>query len=66
MPRITKLELTQANARLAADNAALRKQVGDLQLQLTMQAAARRPLPEYMECARQMAMTSGRAVKVGG
>ena len=33
---MTKLELEQTNAKLAAENAELRKTLGDLKMQLTM------------------------------
>lgn len=39
MTKQTKLELVQINAALAADNAALRKQVADLQLAAELRAA---------------------------
>lgn len=71
----TKLELEQINARLAAENAVLRKQVADLTLINEMQreparrVAAHMPSwqvqrAEAMAAAREMAMRSGYSVKV--
>lgn len=75
MARITNLELTQTNARLATENAALRKQVADLELIVAMQRTPTRQvahaMPAWqaerarsMAAAREMAMRSGFAVKV--
>lgn len=75
MARITKLALEQTNARLAEDNAALRKQVADLELIVAMQRTPTRQvahaMPTWqverarsMAAAREMAMRSGYVVKV--
>lgn len=80
MTKLTKLALEQINSRLATENAELRKQIEDLKLAaemakpsaesyMTTQLAAKlRPEPsarlQAMQLAREMAMRSGRIVKV--
>ena len=79
MTRITKLELTQINARLASENETLRKQVGDLLMDLEMERAVARheqrpvpaPRPQYQmptwqqERARAMAAAKAMAMNSG-
>ena len=69
MKNITKAEL-------AAENAALRKQLGDMELQHAIELHTakggkpiprflQRELPLHMQRAKEMAIRSGRSVKVG-
>ena len=73
--KLTKLALEQINARLAAENEALRKQVLDMQLEVEMHRAPTRRIAahapawqleraESMRQARAIAMHTGHVVKV--
>lgn len=75
MTKQTKLELVQLNARLATENAALRKQVTDLELivqlkhEPTRRVAAHMPQWQIdrasaMAAARALAMSTRNVVKV--
>lgn len=58
-------------AQLAAENAALRKQLGDAQHDLHLARGgvrvpnSLRALPEHMQRAKQLAMSAGITVRVG-
>lgn len=75
MTKLTKVELVQINAKLAADNEALRKQVADLelihQLKHTPTQRVARHMPQWqadraaaMAAARSMAVATRSVVKV--
>ncbi len=72
MTKLTKLALEQKNAALASENAELRKQIEDMKLEREIaKFPARRaqydvphPRLEAMRIAREIAMATGRTVKV--
>ncbi len=79
MTKLTKLALEQTNATLATENAALRKQVADLEMILKLQhnrtastpVRTKPDMPQWqvdraaaMAATKQMAMSMGCVVKV--
>ena len=63
MTTITKLELSQVNARLAKENEALRAQVSQLQadfLRVTSVASAINTMPPQWQVDRKLAMDAAR------
>lgn len=78
MAALTKSDLVRINTQLGTDNAALRKQVEDLKLELAMHNAPSHRVAQHMQpqwqidraaamaAAREMAMKTRFVVKVGG
>lgn len=63
MARITKIELQQTNARLAAENEALRAELSKLRNDAAIQRAERRQAPDVSE-RRQAPNVSERCAKL--
>lgn len=62
---MTKVELQQANSRLATENATLRAENSRLRASLEARRAANiNPRTAAMEAARQMAVRTGKCVAV--